>query len=117
MKPGSAAFGVGTLLDLLQAWLGSANPFACITELVLIHRDRPRNFFSPCDHRSLELHWFRAFDRELPMVPEARECVKHRVAILPRPIVLPIGNIVQHGCVPILSFERPTHDRPKRAGD
>src|SRR6266568_6647358 len=115
MKAGSVCFGVGSLLDLLQAWLSPANPLARITQLVLVHRDRPRNFFPSCDHCPLKLHWFRAFDREPPMVPETTECIKHGlrfdsayaaathcvvehpVAILPRAIVLPIGNIMQHG--------------------
>jgi hypothetical protein len=48
MKASSLPFGVGSLLDLLQAWLGAANPIARTIDRVLIHRDRPQNFFRSC---------------------------------------------------------------------
>src|SRR5205814_6020265 len=134
-NPDFATVGIRSLLDLLHAWLGPANPIARIIELVLIYRDRPRNFFPSCHHRPLELHWFRAFDREFPMMPETVERIKHRlrfhrtyataahcvvkhpVAILPWAIVLVISSIVQHRSVPIFSFKRPAHYRPERARD
>src|SRR6266699_6888417 len=114
-------FGIGSLLDLLQAWLGAANPIARIIDLVLVHRDRSRN--CSCHHRPADLHGFRAFDREFPMMPETIEgviyrlrfhhadttathrVVKHPVAILPWAIVLLISNVVQYGGIPIFSFE------------
>src|SRR5947209_8321104 len=43
--------------------------------------------------------------------------VEHAVAILPWPVVLPVRDIVQHGGVPIFSFERSAHDRPEVARD
>src|SRR5260370_34864613 len=70
---------------------------------------------------------FRSFDRELPMMPETAERIKHRlrfhsahptaahrvvkhpVAILPWAIVLLIGHVVQHGGVPIFPFKRSAH--------
>src|SRR4029077_7977583 len=126
-KASSLPFGIGSLLDLLQAGLGAANPIARIIDLVLIHRDRPRNFFRSCHHLPAEFHGFRAFDRELPMMPETVERIKHRlgfhsahstaahrvvkhsVAILPWAIVLLIGHVVQHGGVPIFPFKRSAH--------
>src|SRR6266481_3199600 len=39
--------------------------------------------------------------------------IKHPVAILPRPLVLAVRDIVEHRSVPIFAFKRPAHDRPK----
>ena len=41
--------------------------------------------------------------------------IKHPVAIRPRPIVLFVGDVVEHGTVAIFSFEGSAHDRPERA--
>jgi hypothetical protein len=36
----SLGFGIGSLLDLLQAWLGAANPISCFVDLSRIHWNR-----------------------------------------------------------------------------
>src|SRR6266699_1847360 len=123
----SPRFGLSSLLDLLQAWLCATNPIARLIHVILVHRDRPRNFLPSRNHPPLELHRFSAFDRELPMMPETVKCIKHRlrfhstyataahrvvkhpIAVLPRALVLLIGNVVQNGSVPIFSFKWSAH--------
>src|SRR6266496_366835 len=125
----SVAFGLGSLLDLFQAWLGATNPIPRVIDLVNAHRDGSRN--SSCYRLAFELHWLPAFDREFPVIPESiqgvihglgfhcahatatHRVVKHAVAIPPRPIALPVSDIVQHGSVPIFPFEWSAHDRPE----
>src|ERR1044071_3631345 len=43
----------------------------------------------------------------------AHGIVEHAVAVLPRSFLVPVRDVVQHGGVPISSFEGPTHDRPE----
>src|SRR5882724_5592925 len=127
----SVAFGLGTLLDLFQRRIGATNPIACFVDLV--RRDCSRN--SSGYHRPADFYRFPAFDRKFPVISEpiqgvihglgfnganaaaSHGVVKHPVAILPRPIVLLISNIVQHGSLPIFSFKRSAHYRPERARD
>ena len=41
--------------------------------------------------------------------------IEHPVAILPRAVVLAVGDIVQHRSVPIFAFKWSAHDRPEIA--
>src|SRR3981081_330800 len=128
-------FGAGTLLDLLEARFGAANPVARFVDLSRIPRSRAWQFFR---FGARELRWFHTFrllDRERAVMPEAVErikhgfglerahtaathrVVKHPVAFLPQSNVLVVGNIMQNGRVAIFSFERSAHERPKRSWD
>src|SRR5947199_209002 len=73
--------------------------------------------------------------RAFPMPPKLIQCVvhrlrfarahattthgivKHAIALFPGARVLIVGNIVEHGGIPIFSLKRTTHQRPKCARD
>src|SRR6266446_809119 len=125
------ALGLRALLDLLQTGIRIADPVSGLVDLRRIHRNSAGNFFASRHERAFIFHRFRAFDRKLPMMPELEESVihglgfgstnatathgiiKHPVAILPRPLVLAVGDVVQHRSIPIFPFEWSTHDRPE----
>src|SRR6267378_3968385 len=131
----SPRFRVRSLLNLFKSRIGILNPITRLVDLSRIHRNRARNrlgnLLSSSYHLSFILHWFRAFDRKLPVMSESVERVKHglsfnsadpaaphgevehTVAILPGALLVPVCDIVQHRGIPISSFERPAHNRPK----
>src|SRR6266567_1532970 len=127
----SPRFGVSSLIDLVETWIGAANPIAGFVDFSRIHRDGAWNLLASCYHLTFKFHRFPAFDWKFPMVPESVEriihglgfdrahtaathrIVKHAVAILPRTVVLPVSDVVQHGSVPIFPFKWPAHDRPE----
>src|SRR5437870_4474373 len=131
----SPRFGVRSLLDLLETRIGVADPIACFVDLLWIYRNRSRNLLPPCYQLTLILHRFAAFDRKFPMTPEFIErviyglrfsradaaathgVVEHAVTIPRWPVVLPVGDIVQQGAIPIFSCERAAHDGPEIARD
>src|SRR5207245_9733649 len=94
-----------------------------------------RNFFASRHQRALVLHWFAALYWKLPVMPEFVECVidglgfdcadaaathgviEHAVTIPRWPVVFFVRDVVQHGSVPIFSFERSAHDRPEISRD
>jgi hypothetical protein len=129
----SVACSFGSLLDLFQTRFGPANPISCFIELVRVHWHGSRN--GSCHRRSADLHCSCAFDRKFPVISESIQSVidrlsldtadatathgvvEHAVAILPRPVLLPVCDIVQHGGIPIFSLERSAHDRPEITRD
>src|SRR4029079_4126340 len=131
----SPRFCVRSLLDLLKTRIVILNPITCLVNFSRIDWDRARNRLGACNELSIKLHWFRAFDWKFPVTPEFVERVKHgfrfngthsaaahgvvehAVAILPRPFLVPVRYIVQHGGVPISSFEGSSHDRPEVTGN
>src|SRR5436305_8231407 len=120
-----------SLLDFLETRNGILNPIARLIDFSGIHWNRARNRLGSRDQLPVKLDRFRTFDRKLPVMPESVERVKHglcfsgahpaaahgvvehAVAILPRPFLVPVRDIVQHGGVPISSFERSAHERPE----
>ena len=127
----SMRLSVRALFDLLETGVSVADPIACFVDLLWIYRDRSRNLLPSCYQFTLILHRFAAFDWKLPVMPEFVERVIHRlgfagadaaathgvvehaVAIPPWPVVFGVRDVVQHGRIPIFSFERSAHDRPE----
>src|SRR5207249_8509452 len=109
----SRILGVRSLLDLVETGISVADPIACIVDLLRIHWNRAGNFFPSRHERTLILHWFGAFDREFPMMPKSVErvehglrfsaadptathgVVEHAIAILPRPVVFAVRDVMQ----------------------
>src|SRR5438105_5197614 len=129
----SRAFGVRSLLDLVGTRISVADPIACIVDLSRIHWNRAGNLFPSRHQTALVLHWLGASDREFPMMPKSVERVKHglrfsaahtaathgvvehAIAILPRPVVFAVSDIMQYRSVPIFSLKRSAHNRPQIA--
>src|SRR6476660_3328988 len=134
-KATSPSFGVRSLLDLLETGISVADPIARFVDLLWIYRDRSRNLLPSCYQFTLILHGFAAFDRKLPVMSEFVErvihgfrfsradaaathrVVEHAVTIPPWPVVFFVRDVVQHGSIPIFSFERAAHDGPEIARD
>src|SRR4029077_15268081 len=127
----SRILGVRSLLNLVETRISVADPIAGIVDLSRVPWNRARNFFPSRHESALVLHRFGAFDREFPMMPKSVERVKHglrfsaahtaathgvvehAIAILPRPIVFAVSDVMQYRSVPIFSLKRSAHDRPQ----
>src|SRR5205807_6379157 len=110
-KASSPRFGIRSLLDLLETRIGVTDPIACFGDLLWIHRDGARDFFTSRYEGALILHRFAAFDRKFPMTPEFIErvihglcftdahaaathrVVEHAVTIPRWPVVFPVRDI------------------------
>jgi hypothetical protein len=62
-------FGIGPLLDLVEARIGAANPIVCFVYLLWIYWNRAWNLLPSGHQGAFVLRRFRAFDRKFRVMP------------------------------------------------
>ena len=132
----SPRFRIRSLLDLFKTRIGVLNQSCALVNFSRIDWDGARNRLGARHQLPFKLHRFCAFDWKFPVMPEFVERVKHRLGFNWRSrrcnawrsrtcgrnpatavCLFPIRDIVQHGGIPISSFEGSAHDRPEVARD